>query len=194
MSLLEKVNQEKNKQQEELSVQELLQETKELNELMKSYISVQMDREAINSQTVSKEIQAIENTSEQAQEQITSITEKQRKQSIDQLEQMRNLLNNYLDQMQEREEKNEKKLENLNEQIVSNTKKGLELINQNNADLNAKIEKKTDSLLERLNQKISKFSTNFKFMERQTFLELVLPTSVVASAITMLFMQSYNFS
>lgn len=185
MSLVEKVNQERKQQQDELNYQELLQETKELNELMKSYISVQMDREAINSQTLSKEIQAIEKTSEQAQEKMTSIMDKQRKQFIDQLEQMRNLLNTYLNQMQERDESSEKKLKNLNSEIVSNTKKGLDLLNENNAELNAKLEKKTDNLFERLNQKVSKFSTNFKFMEKQTFLELVFPTSVLASLLTM---------
>ena len=185
MSLVEKVNQERKQQQDELNYQELLQETKELNELMKSYISVQMDREAINSQTLSKEIQAIEKTSEQAQEKMTSIMDKQRKQSIDQLEQMRNLLNTYLSQMQERDESSEKKLKKLNSEIVSNTKKGLDLLNENNAEWNAKLEKKTDNLFERLNQKVSTFSTNFKFMEKQTFLELIFPTSVLASLLTM---------
>ena len=181
MSLLEKVNQEKKERQDQASLPELLEETNELNNLMKSYITVQMDREGVKSQNLTKELQAIEKISEQTQEEMLLIMKRQEIQSQNQREQMRNLLNDYLNQMQERDDLSAKKLEQLNEQIVQNTLKGIELVHQNNADLHVKIKKEVDETLENLTKKVNELSANFKFTERRTFVELVLPTALVAS-------------
>ena len=181
MSLLEKVNQEKKERQNQASLPELLEETNELNKLMKSYITVQMDREGVKSQNLTKELQAIEKISEKTQEEMLLIMKRQETQSHNQREQMRNLLNDYLNQMQERDDLSAKKLEQLNAQIVQNTQKGLELVHQNNADLHVKIKKEVDQTLENLTKKVNNLSANFKFAERRTFVELVLPTALVAS-------------
>lgn len=181
MSLLEKVNQEKKERQDQASLPELLEETNELNNLMKSYITVQMDREGVKSQNLTKELQAIEKISEKTQEEMLLIMKRQETQSHNQREQMRNLLNDYLNQMQERDDLSAKKLEQLNAQIVQNTLKGIELVHQNNADLNVKIKKEVDETLENLTKKVNNLSANFKFTERKTFAELVLPTALIAS-------------
>lgn len=78
MSLKEKLKLiESEEQQTELA--QLLKETRELNNLMRSYIGVQMDRETVSRITVDKELTEIRDTSEKVQAEMISVLAKQEK-------------------------------------------------------------------------------------------------------------------
>lgn len=175
---------EKEKDQEELKT--LIAETKELNDLMRSYIKVQMDRDSINHQSVLKEIQAIEEASKQAQNQMISILEKQKNISVNQLVKMQEVSESYLSQMQEQERLSREKLENLNKQIVENTKEGLNLVDQNLTGAVDKLNKKINVSFEKMNKNVNALEKN---IERTDFIEKLktaFPLAVMASMLTLL--------
>ena len=175
---------EKEKDQEELKT--LIAETKELNDLMRSYIKVQMDRDSINHQSVLKEIQAIEESSKQAQNQMISILEKQKNISVDQLVKMQEVSEGYLSQMQEQERLSREKLENLNKQIVENTKEGLNLVDQNLTGAVDKLNRKINVSFEKMNKNVNALEKN---IERTDFIEKLktaFPLAVMASMLTLL--------
>lgn len=175
---------EEEKDQEELKV--LIAETRELNELMRSYIKVQMDKDSINHQAVLKEIQAIEETSKKAQEQMISTLEEQKNISENQLVKMQEVSENYLNQMQEQERLSRRKLENLNEQIVENSKEGLNVVNQGIGKTLDNLEKGTNQTLNGMNKNIQKLGKNIENTSFDDKLKTALPLAVIASIITLL--------
>lgn len=181
----------KEKEQEELK--DLMLETRELNQLMKSYIKVQMDKDSMNHQTVLKEIQAIESSSKKAQEQMILILKEQKNISEDQLEKMQKVSQHYLNLMQEQERLSVKKLENLNEKIVENTKEGLNLVNQEITNVNKNLKKGINQAFKEMNSSVNELEKNIRHTSFEDKLKTALPLAIIASIITLLGYFLINF-
>ena len=164
---------------------ELMSETRKLNELMKSYIQVAMDKETMNQQTVLKEMEAIEKTSQQAQEAMLSILQQQKNSSDDQLRRMHEVSEGYLSQMHEQEQLSKRKLEQLNAEIIANTKEGLNHIDEKTAGLVAKIQGDIDETFEKMETTIERLDRKISFTNFKDKAEAALPIALIASVLTL---------
>ena len=146
-----------------------------------------MDKNTISQQTALKEIQAIEDTSKKAQEEMILILKKQETTSERQLEIMQEILTNYLNLMQEQEQKNKEKLENLNKEIISNTQKGIDLLNQKVGNTSDNLIKKMNEIFENLNGSVNKLKKNIEdtsFMDKaKTAFPIALTSSILTLAL-----------
>lgn len=69
---------------------------------------------------------------------------------------MQETLKNYLSLMQEQEQKSKEKLENLNKEIISNTQKGIELLNQKVGNTSDNLTKKMNEVFNNLNGSVDR--------------------------------------
>lgn len=188
MNLNEIMEQEKQGKQsavnEPQELSELMSETRKLNELMKSYIQVAMDKETMNQQTVLKEMEAIETTSKAAQEAMLSILQQQKNSSDDQLRRMHEVSEGYLAQMHEQEQLSKRKLEQLNAQIVANTKEGLNHLDEKTEGLVAKIQGDIDATFEKMETTVERLDRKISFTDFKDKAQAALPTALIASVIT----------
>ena len=171
--------------EQNMEVLNLMKETRELNQLMRSYITVHMDKNTISQQTALKEIQAIEDTSKKAQEEMILILKKQETTSEKQLEIMQETLTNYLNLMQEQEQKNKEKLENLNKEIISNTQKGIDLLNQKAGNTSDNLIKKMNEIFENLNGSVNKLKKNIEHTSFIDKTKTAFPIALTSSILTL---------
>src|SRR5699024_12876491 len=107
-----------NKLQEEKSMSELLEETKELNQLMTSYIRVQMNEETAKDLTIQSQLDQIRENSNEVIQNMQSIMDRQ-EQIIDKNNKaMQEDLN---DGQKQKQENNNQTINKLSEQKERNT-------------------------------------------------------------------------
>lgn len=164
---------------------ELLTQTRELNDLMRSYLKVQMDKDSINQQTVLKEIQAIERASKQSQDQMISIVQQLENLSNNQLEKMQKVSENYLSQMQEQERLSERRLKNLNGQIVENTKEGLNIVNQEVGAVNKSLKKGINDTFSQMNTTVEKLKQTIEYTDFKEKVKIAFPIAFMSSLMTL---------
>src|SRR5699024_6408553 len=121
MSLQDKLNENRN-------MSELFQETKELNELMKSYIRDHMNEEMAKEVTIHNQLNQIQEKSEKVMSNMQSIIKKQSK-KIEKNEQ--NLTAILINGQEEKEKINNKKVKKIQEMQKSN----VEELNQINNEI-----------------------------------------------------------
>jgi hypothetical protein len=144
-----------------------------------------MDKNTISQQTALKEIQAIEDTSKKAQEEMILILKKQETTSEKQLEIMQKTLTNYLNLMQEQEQKNKEKLENLNKEIINNTQKGLDLLNQKVGNTSDNLIEKMNGIFENLNGAVNKLKKNIEHTSFIDKAKTAFPIALTSSILTL---------
>lgn len=197
------------KQEEEISYRELkeiLAETIELNQLMKSYINVQMDKEAITNQTIMKEIEAMEQTSTLIQDKMMDSSKEQDNMWNNKQKLMRQTFQEFYNQIQEQEQKQierleerelkqTEKLEKLNNQIVENTKEGLNIVRQNTENLsdklknninksNTEIEKHIEKSFNECYEAIKKLKAHLEHRDFMEQFKIAFPIALLASAMS----------
>ena len=177
--IMEKDKSKEKEQNQSKELMELLSQTRELNDLMRSYLKVQMDKDSINQQTVLKEIQAIERVSKQSQDQMISIVQQLENLSNNQLEKMQKVSENYLSQMQEQERLSERRLKNLNEQIVENTKEGLNIVNQEVGAVNKSLKKGINDTFSQMNTTVEKLKQTIEYTDfKEAFIKRIISENI----------------
>src|SRR5699024_12103391 len=115
-----------NKLQEEKSMSELLEETKELNQLMTSYIRVQMNKETAKDLTIQSQLDQIRENSNEVIQNMQSILDRQEqiieksKKALQEVltdgqKQMQENNNQTISKLSELEERNTSQLNNINQ-------------------------------------------------------------------------------
>ena len=183
--ILEKDNSKEKEQNQSKELIDLLSQTRELNDLMRSYLKVQMDKDSINQQTVLKEIQAIERVSKQSQDQMISIVQQLENLSNNQLEKMQKVSESYLSQMQEQERLSERRLKNLNEQIVNNTKEGLNIVNQGVGAVNKSLKKGINDTFSQMNTTVEKLKQTIEYTDFKEKVKIAFPIAFMSSLMTL---------
>src|SRR5699024_655303 len=133
----------KDKLEQEQSLSELLNETKELNRLMTSYIRVQMNEDSAKDLTVQNQLEQIRENSNQIISNMESILNRQEQLVAKSKEALQEVLTNGQEQLQEN---NSKTIEKLSELEKSNKRK----LSSMNEDMNrnmGKIESNTENLI-----------------------------------------------
>ena len=170
---------------QDMEILNLMKETRELNQLMRGYIAVHMDKDTISQQTALKEIQAIEDMSKKVQEEMILILKKQKNTSEKQLEIMQETLTNYLNLMQEQEKKNKEELENLSKEIERNTKKGLMLLYKEIENMKDSISEKIQFNLTSMDNTVDKLKQNIEYIDFKDKAKIAFPIALISSALTL---------
>src|SRR5699024_1742056 len=146
----------KDKLEQEQSLSELLNETKELNRLMTSYIRVQMNEDSAKDLTVQNQLEQIRENSNQIISNMESILNRQEQLVAKSKEALQEVLTNGQKQLKEN---NSKTIEKLSELEKSNRRK----LSSMNEDMNrnmSKMESSTKSLVDDTKSEMKDLASN----------------------------------
>ena len=153
-----------------------------------------MDKEAITSQIIMKEIEAMEQTSTLIQDKMMDSSKEQDNMWNNKQELMRQTFQEFYNQIQEQEQKQIERLEKLNNQIVENTKEGLNIVKKNTEDLsdklknninksNIQIEKNIEKSFKECYEAIKKLKANVEHRDFIEQLKIAFPIALLASTL-----------
>src|SRR5699024_4292610 len=90
-----------------------------------------------------------------------------------------------LSQMQEQGKMSERRLENLNEQIVENTKEGLNLVNQEVTNVNKSLKKAINSTFSQMDTTVEKLKQTIEYTDFKEKTKIAFPIAFMASLMTL---------
>src|SRR5690625_103771 len=173
MSLQDKLNENK-------SMSDLFQETKELNELMTSYIRVHMNEEMAKDLTIQSQLEQIQEKSQEVMNKMQSILNKQENLLMSSKENLEEVLTNGQDQIHKN---NQKMIQVLREIEVENSEK-LEEMNETITRSIKNMESKNNEVVKKAKKEATNLVSNAKHGALVTNVIDALKYGVATSVIT----------